>query len=93
MSRDLLAEIGAIVGHAHVLQGDAAASYLVEWRGAFEPCALAVVRPADTQAVSAVVNACARHDCAVVAQSGNTGLVGGAAASDPRNQIVLSLAP
>ncbi|MES1949607.1 FAD linked oxidase domain-containing protein [Salinisphaera sp. S4-8] len=91
MSDGLIAELGAIVGTEDVLQGEAAAPYLVEWRGAFQPQALAVVRPADTDQLAAVVRACAGADCAVIAQSGNTGLVGGAAASDPRCHVIVNL--
>lgn len=91
MAQRLLDHLARIVGSGHVLQDEAAAPYLVEWRGAFNPTALAVVRPADTAQVADTVKACAKAGCAVVAQSGNTGLVGGAAASDARRQIVLTL--
>jgi FAD/FMN-containing dehydrogenase len=91
VSEDRLEALREIVGADQVLQDEAAAPYLVEWRGAFQPSALAVVRPADTEQVAAVVKACAQAAFAVVAQSGNTGLVGGAAASDARAQIILNL--
>ena len=91
MTQALLDDLARIVGQDQVLQDEAAVPYLVEWRGAFKPAALAVVRPADTSEVAEVIKACARFGCAVVAQSGNTGLVGGAAASDARDQIILSL--
>jgi len=71
-------------------QPDAMAPYLREWRGAFEGRAAAVVRPADTDQVAAVVAECHRSGIGVVPQSGNTGLCGGAAATDEA-WIVLSL--
>lgn len=91
MTQALLDDLARIVGADQVLQDEAAAPYLVEWRRAFEPAALAVARPANTSEVADVIKACARFGCAVVAQSGNTGLVGGAAASDARRQIILNL--
>lgn len=87
----LLAQLADIVGAANVLEGASTASYLTEWRGAFKPEALAVVRPSATRQVSAVVSACGQAGIAVVAQSGNTGLVGGSAASDCERHIILSL--
>jgi len=64
---------------------------LTEWRGAFQPVAAAVVFPQSTAQVAAVVRCCTAHDCAVVAQSGNSGLVGGSAADDPARHVVLNL--
>lgn len=87
----LLTQLADIVGAEHVFEGPSATSYLTEWRGAFKPVARAVVRPADTDQVSQVVRTCADVGIAVVAQSGNTGLVGGSAATDSERQILLSL--
>lgn len=91
MTAQLLDALAAIVGSENVLRGEVAAEYLREWRGAFHPMALAVVRPAGTDQVARVVMACAQADCAVVAQSGNTGLVGGAAASDAERHVIVNL--
>ncbi|NNC23260.1 FAD-binding oxidoreductase [Salinisphaera sp. USBA-960] len=82
----------AIVGAERVLTGAQAAPYLCEWRGAFTPRAAAVVLPADTDAVAAIVTVCGRYDANIVAQSGNTGLVGGSAASDADSDVIISLA-
>ena len=50
----------AIVGTTHVLtDADAIAGHAVDWTGRFRGDPLAVVRPADTYEVSAVVRACA----------------------------------
>ncbi|MES1924718.1 FAD-binding oxidoreductase [Salinisphaera sp. T31B1] len=86
-----LADLAAIVGSEQVLAPGDAAAYLTEWRGAFKPVARAVVRPVDTEQLAEVVRRCAAADVAVVAQSGNTGLVGGTAADDPRRQIIINL--
>lgn len=65
------------------------AGYLREWRGRFASEAMAVVRPANTQEVSAVVTACAEAGVGMVPQGGNTGVVGGAVSN--ADQIVVSL--
>lgn len=91
MTQALYEALQAVVGAEAVLTGNAALPFLTEWRGAFWPEAAAVVQPADTEAVASVVRACAVHGAALVTQSGNTGLVGGSAASDSDNHILLSL--
>ncbi|WP_229428416.1 FAD-binding oxidoreductase [Microvirga pudoricolor] len=62
---------------------------LAEMRGLYQGTAAAVVYPADTDEVAFVVAECAAARVAVVAQGGNTGLVGGGV---PHGGIVLSLA-
>ncbi len=60
------------------------------WRGEGGAAAF-VIRPADTGAVAAAVASCVRHGIAFVAQSGNTGLVGGSTPDATGGQAVLSL--
>lgn len=92
MTHELIAALAEVVGTEHALvAGDEAAPYLTEWRGAFQPQAAAVVRPADVSEISRVLAVAARYDVAVVPQAGNTGTVGGAAADDPRGEIILNL--
>jgi FAD/FMN-containing dehydrogenase len=75
---ELVAALRDVVGPAHVLtERDVVASYETDWTGRFHGPALAVVRPADTAEVAAVVVACAAAGVPVVVQGGNTGLVGG----------------
>ncbi len=89
---DLLRELTAVVGAAHVLTADGeVARYVADWRGNFPGAACAVVRPAITAEVAAVVAACARHGAPVVPQGGNTGLVGGSTPDDSRREVLLSL--
>lgn len=64
--------------------------FLVEERGLFRGVAEAVVRPASTDEVAAVVKLCAEHNVSIVPQGGNTGLCGGAVSDG--GQIILSLA-
>ena len=81
------------VGDANVLT-DAAdvAPALSDWRGFYKGRAMAVVRPANTSEVSAVVRLCSDAGIAVVAQGGNTGMCGGATPTMDGRTIVLSLA-
>jgi FAD/FMN-containing dehydrogenase len=95
MGRDnvLLQSLRAAVGASHVLtDADLRASYETDWTRRWRGDALAIVRPASTDEVIAVLLACAAAGAAVITQGGNTGLVGGSvprAASDVP-QIVLS---
>jgi FAD/FMN-containing dehydrogenase len=78
------------VGAAHVLTDPAlTSSYNVDWTGRFVGSSRAVVRPATTEQVAAVVALCAEYGVAVVPQGGNTGLVGGGTPRES-SQVVLS---
>ena len=86
----LVDELVAIVGSSHVLTADAdRAGYEQDWTGRFTGRAAAVVRPADVAEVAAVLDVCRRQRTPLVAQGGNTGLVGGGV---PRHgEVLLSL--
>jgi FAD/FMN-containing dehydrogenase len=89
---DLISALRTIVGDGHVLAAaDLRAGYETDWTGRWHGESLAVVRPADTGEISAVLRACADHRVAVVTQGGNTGLVGGAVPADRLPEIVLSM--
>ncbi|MDO8990438.1 MAG: FAD-binding protein [Sideroxyarcus sp.] len=77
-----LEAIAAITGGDAILTGEAAAPHCKDWRGGYANPALAVVFPADTQQVSAVVKLCAANNISIVPQGGNTSLCG----SDGGNQ-------
>ena len=81
--------LAAIVGEQHVLAGDAAAGFSVDWTGRFRGRALAVVRPRDTAEVAAVLTLCTDAGRPVVPQGANTGLVGGGVPL--HGEVVLSL--
>src|SRR2546430_11938152 len=85
----MLRSLAEIVGEQHVLTGDAAAGFAVDWTGRFHGRAAAVLRPADTGQVAAALARCTQEGLAVVPQGGNTGLVGGGVPL--RGEIVLSL--
>ncbi|WP_288393152.1 FAD-binding oxidoreductase [uncultured Herbaspirillum sp.] len=89
---DFLAACRAAIGAAHVLT-DAAdtAGYLTDQRGRFTGRALAVLRPANTAEVAAIVKLCAQYAVPLVPQGGNTGLVLGSVPDQQGNAVVLSL--
>jgi len=90
LSRSLIGALAGVVGAEHVLTGDAAAGYAVDWTGRFRGRAAAVVRPRDTESVAAVLTRCRDAAVPVVPQGGNTGLVGGGVPL--HGEVVLSLA-
>lgn len=90
--RYLVDRLQNLLGCEHVLTlPEAAAPYLVDWRGRYHGQALAVVFPADTAAVAAVVTECVAHGVGIVPQGGNTGLCGGAVALAHTPSVVLNL--
>jgi FAD/FMN-containing dehydrogenase len=92
MSAEVLEALRQAVGAEHVLTEGDLSAWELDWRKRFRGRALAVVRPADTAQVAAVVRACAAHGVAIVTQGGNTGLVGGSVPDDSGREVVLSLA-
>jgi len=65
--------------------------YVVDWRRYYRGSTPAVVRPASTEQVAAVVKLCAETGTGIVPQGGNTGMCGGATPSAAGNEIVLAL--
>ncbi len=92
---ELLTRLQGICGAANVLTHDDPAADLSaweqDWRKRSHGRALAVVRPASTAEVAAVVKACAAAGTSIVPQGGNTGLVVGSVPDDSGTQVVLSL--
>jgi FAD/FMN-containing dehydrogenase len=70
---------------------DELAPYLMDWRRRYQGQALAIARPTSTEEVAQVVQACARQGVPIVAQGGNTSLVGGSVPDASGQQLVLSL--
>jgi FAD/FMN-containing dehydrogenase len=75
-SKSMIEHLRDVLGADHVLTGIAAAPYCKDQRGNFSGTAVAVVFPADTQQVSAVVSLCSKHNISIVPQGGNTSLCG-----------------
>ena len=90
-SSSLLDTLRQAVGAAHVLTEGDLAAYEQDWRRRERGRALAVVRPASTAEVAAVVRACAAQGVAIVPQGGNTGLSVGSVPDVSGRQVVLSL--
>jgi FAD/FMN-containing dehydrogenase len=94
-SAALLEALRSAVGPAHVLtDADLRAGYETDWTRRWHGEAVAVVRPQTTEGVAAALVACRQAGVAVIAQGGNTGLVGGSVprGASARPQVVLSLA-
>ena len=92
MARHIIDALIAIVGEAAVLNADDdMAPFLTDWHGRFTGAAHAVVLPASTDEVAAVLKLADAHDVVVVPQGGNTGFVGGATPDTVGHTIVLSL--
>lgn len=87
----LIASLRQVVGDAHVLTDGDLTAYEQDWRRRVHGKALAVVRPATTEEVAAIVTACAATGVSIVPQGGNTGLVMGSTPDSSGTQVVLSL--
>ncbi|MBO0711318.1 MAG: FAD-binding oxidoreductase [Acetobacteraceae bacterium] len=88
----LLDKLRAAVGERGVLDDPAdIGPYVEDWRRLYHGRTPAVVRPASTADVQAVMRLCAEARVAVVPQGGNTSMVGGATPSPDGSQIVLNL--
>ncbi|MGH1565393.1 FAD-binding oxidoreductase [Mumia sp. DW29H23] len=81
----------ATLGERAVLTGRDTDGYAADWRGAYRGEALAVVRPASTAEVAAVVTLCREAGASIVPQGGNTGMCGGGVPDASGTQVVLSL--
>jgi FAD/FMN-containing dehydrogenase len=88
---NVIDELRAAVGAEHVLTDGDLSAWERDWRKRWHGKALAVVRPASTAEVAAVVRTCARHATPLVPQGGNTGMVGGGVPDGSGTQVVLSL--
>jgi FAD/FMN-containing dehydrogenase len=81
------------IGAAHVLtDAHDTAAHLTDWRRRYHGAACAVLRPATTDEVAAIVRVAAQERVALVPQGGNTGLAGGATPDASGTQAVVSLA-
>mgnify|MGYP000034004502 FL=1 len=87
----LIETLRLAVGEAHVLTEGDLSAWEQDWRRRVHGKALAVVRPATTQEVAAVVKACAAAGAPIVPQGGNTGLSVGSTPDTSGREVVLSL--
>jgi FAD/FMN-containing dehydrogenase len=87
-----LQALRAIVGAPNVLTEGDLRAWEQDWRKREQGRALAVVRPASTDEVARVVQACAATGTSLVPQGGNTGMVVGSTPDASGTQVLLSLA-
>lgn len=87
----LEAELLALVGEPGVVARADADHLVVDERGKFTGEPVAIVRPASTEEVAAVVRLCGDRELAVVTQGGNSGLSGGSVPIDPRPSVLVLL--
>jgi FAD/FMN-containing dehydrogenase len=88
----LLARLLAILGPRGLLtEASDTAPYAEDWRKLYQGRTPAVIRPANTEELAAVVRACAAARVALVPQGGNTSMVAGATPDANNTQLVLSL--
>ncbi len=92
ISAPLIARLGAVVGPGGlVTDPPEMAPYLIDWRELYQGRAAAIVRPANTAEVAAVVGLCAATRTPIVPQGGNTGMCGAATPDASGNAIVIAL--
>jgi FAD/FMN-containing dehydrogenase len=92
----LLDDLRAIVGADHLLTDGDLTAYERDWRRRYHGRSLAVALPGTVDEVAAIVRRCAQArragaEVSIVAQGGNTGLVGGGVPDASRTQVVLGL--
>ena len=89
-----LAEARALIGEPHVLSadhGDDLSAYTRDWRNKFEGAALAVLRPANTGEVQAIMRLAVRTGVTIIPQGGNTGMCGASVPTGGGPQAILQL--
>lgn len=80
-----------ILGEKHVMSDpEDMAGCLTDWRGDYHGKAMAVVKPATTIDVSAILELADKMNIAVIPQGGNTSLCGGATPNNQDNNLILS---
>ena len=88
----MIARLTAIVGTDNAVTDPAEqAPYLKEWRDLYVGRTPLIVKPASTEEVSRILALANAESVGVVAQGGNTGLVGGQIPRETGAEIVLSL--
>lgn len=92
MNNELISRFTSLVGEKNTLTADDDLShYTHENRGLFIGNTPIVLKPANTQEVSAIVKLAQETGTPIVPQGGHTGHVGGAVPDESGDQIVLSL--
>lgn len=82
---------GRVDARAIVTDPATIAPWLDDWRGRYHGAAPALLQPATTAELAAIVRASAEHNVALVPQGGNTSMVGGATPPADGSALILSL--
>lgn len=88
---DVIQGLVGLVGERGLLRGEDAEPHCRDWRGLYHGATPAVVRPASTAELAAVVRFCVERRVPMVPQGGNTSMVGGAVPGEDGAEIVVSL--
>jgi FAD/FMN-containing dehydrogenase len=88
----LIAAIGQQLGpRAAITDAEVIEPWLTDWRGRIHGRSAAILSPASTEEVAAMVVLAARHGVPLVPQGGNTSMVGGATPPADGSAVILSL--
>lgn len=91
-SPSLLAALAELLGQkGFTVDADLMGPWLTDWRGKYVGRSAAMLSPASTAEVAAVIRLCAEADVGLVPQGGNSGMVGGATPDASGDQLLLSL--
>lgn len=89
---DMLAALRGRLGPKGVVEDQSDISpWMTDWRGRYHGSSRAILAPATTEEVAAVVGLAAEHNVPLVPQGGNTGMCGGATPPEDGSAILLSL--
>ena len=89
---ETLERLKTLVGPAgYSIDADEIAPHLTEWRNRFLGKTPLLLKPANTEQVAAIVRVCAEEEVGIVAQGGNTGLVGGQIPRPEGADLLLSM--
>jgi len=89
---DVIETIRVRIGPGAIVQGaDDIAPWLVDWRGRYRGASVAMLQPRSTAEVAAMVGIAAQAGVPLVAQGGNSGMVGGATPPADASALLLSL--
>ncbi|GAA3737658.1 FAD/FMN-containing dehydrogenase [Sphingorhabdus rigui] len=87
-----LSELRSILGpKGYSDDQDVIYPWLTDWRGRFTGAAAALLSPATTQEVAAIVRVAATYRLSLVPQGGNSGMVAGATPNSSGDQLILSM--
>jgi FAD/FMN-containing dehydrogenase len=87
-----LSELRSILGpRGYSDDQDVISPWLTDWRGRFTGAAAALLSPATTEEVAAIVRVAAKYRLSLVPQGGNSGMVAGATPNSSGNQLILSM--